>query len=228
MKKALSLICIMALMACNLKLFTSINVSDILSEEHKVVMADLKVNVTSCDEESIKEIQTELSKRNITANYNKCTQDESWNDYANFSMPLAIVKDNNKPVQTQSDIYFHYTSGKFLLRTSGRLEALLKSDSDFDSKINISSIEFALVNDTSDTIKIKPTLVFVDEKPILSDIVTVSPYQKINIKLSNVASKLLEKSNVIYPVFDFVNDTAQSNQSETQNSDRIGKVVELN
>ena len=47
----------MALMACNLKLFTSINVSDILSEEHKVVMADLKVNdIALCRYQSIQKI----------------------------------------------------------------------------------------------------------------------------------------------------------------------------
>ena len=212
MKKTFSLICIMALMACNLKLFTSINVSDILSDEHKVVMADLKVNVTSCEDRNIQEIQAELSKRNITAHYNKCTQDASWNNYANFSIPLAIIKDNGKTVQTSSDIYFHYTANKLLLRTSERLEALLKANSDFDTDVKISSVEFALVNDTNEVFKIRPTLVFVDEKPILSDVVTISPYQKINIKLSNVANKLLERSNMIYPVFDVISSTTQSAQ----------------
>ena len=229
MKKVFSIICILALVACNLKLFTSINISDILSDEHKVVMADLKVYVTSCDENNIQEIQTELSKRNITAHYNKCTQDDAWNDYANFSFPLTIVKDNNnKPVQTSSDIYFYYSSGKFLLKTSSRLEALLKSDSDFASKIKISSIEFALVNDTNETVKIKPIMVFVDEKPILSDVIAISPYQKINIKLSNVANNLLEKSNIVYPVFEFASDIQQPMQTQPQHSNRIGTVVELN
>ena len=71
-------------------------------------------------------------------------------------------------------------------------------------------------------------MVFVDEKPILSDVIAISPYQKINIKLSNVANKLLEKSNIVYPVFEFASDIQQPMQTQPQHSNRIGTVVELN
>ena len=205
MKKFLAVICLLMLVACNIKLFSSINISDILSSDNKVAMVDLNVNVSSCNENDIKKIETALNKRDIVAHYNKCTH-ETWNDYATFSMPLSIIKGNDSSTKPLGDIYLSYFSGKLALVTSDRIETVLKSDSEFSSNFKITSIELALVNDTNETIKIKPAMVFVDEKPILADIVNISPYNKVIIKLSDVANKLLERSNMVYPVLEFVND----------------------
>lgn len=227
MKKIFLAVCLIILTACDIKLFSNVNISDIFSSDHKVTMADLKVYVTSCNEDEIKKIETELNKRNIIAHYNKCAQDDAWNDYANFSVPLAIVKNNNNPVKTASDIYFYYDSGKLYLKTSNHLEALLKQNLEFYSKVRIASIEFSLTNDIGEDIKIKPTELFVDEKPILAEIITVSPYQKINIKLSNVANKLLERSNVTYPLFEVIGHNAMNSTNDKEDN-RIGSVIELN
>ena len=225
MKKILPTMCmlILFLTACDLKLFSTVNLSDVFSSEHKTVMADVKVFVTSCNEDEINKIQAEFNKRNIVGHYNKCTRDSnSWNNYALFSIPLKIVKENGKPVKNLSDMYIKYSDNKFLLRTSERLNTLLKSDSEFSRKIDISSVEFALVNDTDEDITIRPFLVFVDEKPILSEDIKIAPYQKMHIKLSDVANKLLNNSNVEYQVFEFIDTSAQTNIS------KIGTVVELN
>jgi len=225
MKKILSIACILVLFiltACDLKLFSTINLSDIFSSEHKTVMADVKVYVTSCSEDEINKIQAEFNKRNIVGHYNKCTRDNnSWNNYALFSIPLKIVKNNNQPVKNLSDIYIQYSDNKFLLRTSERLENLLKSDSEFSRKIHISAVEFALVNDTDYDVTIKPFLVFVDEKAVLSKEIKIAPYQKTHIKLSDVANKLLNNSNVEYQVFEFINTSSQLDS-------RLGTVIELN
>ena len=200
MKKILSVLTVFALIACTLKINTLINFSDLTSSATKNLIADLHISVTSCDEDSINEIKTELEKRNIRANFNKCSSDDLWNDYASFSMPVTLVKES---VDSEiSDIYFQYVNNNLYLKTSNKLESLLDKSSEFYSdKISISAIEFTLVNDTNNVVKKKPTLAFVDEKPVYEKNVEIAPFNKVVIQLPDVANKLLEISNSEYLIF---------------------------
>lgn len=202
MKKVLSVFVVFALVACTLKINTLINFSDLTSPTAKTLIADLHISVTSCDEDSIGEIKTELAKRKIKANFNKCTSDDLWNDYASFSMPVTLVKESIDVNTEISDIYFQYVNNNLYLKTSNKLESLLDKSSEFYSdKISISAIEFSLVNDTNNVVKIKPTLAFVDEKPVYEKNVEIAPFNKVVIQLPDVANKLLEISNSEYLIF---------------------------
>lgn len=224
MKKIFPSMCIAALIAlaaCDMKLFSTINLSDILSPDNKTITADLRVNVTSCTENDINKLQKELEKRNIVAHFNACEED-FLDDYASFSTPLKIIKGDTETMADMGDIYLRYDGNSLMLQTSERLKSLLKSDTGVGGEVKISSIEFALINDTQNTISIKPFLVFANNKAVLSDIIEMVPYQKVHIKLSDVASQLLNESNAKYQVFEIINDNPESNNQRQE------AVIELN
>lgn len=205
MKKIFGFIAVVLLFACTVKLSAVLNVSDILSAENKAIMVDLRVYVMSCSENNINEIKAEFEKRKIAANYNKCSSDDGFNDYASFSLPIAIIKDFTKPIPVENGIYFFVDDedNVLYLRTSSDFASMLTTGSEFDSKLNISSIDFSLTNDTMSEFEIIPYLLFVDEKPILDTRVTVPSFSKVLITLPDVATKLLEQSSAEYPVFHF-------------------------
>lgn len=204
MKKFIGIVAtIIALAACTVKLSAILNVSDILSDQNKALMVDVRVIVMSCDEDSIAEIQTAFEKRKISARFNKCGSIDGFNDYANFSLPIAIVKDLSKPIPVENGIYFYVADDTLSLRTSDNFASLLVSDSVFDERINISSIEFSLTNDGMSDFVINPLLVFVDESPVFNTEITIPSFSKVLIKLPDVANKLLEKSNAEFPIFRF-------------------------
>ncbi len=208
MKKIIGIcFAIVALVACTVKLSTVLNVSDILSDQNKALMVDVRVVVMSCADENIEKIKREFEKRKITARYNKCGSGDMFNEYADFSLPIAIVKDLSKPVPVENGIYFYVADDTLSLRTSDNFASLLVSDSDLMSdKINISSIEFSLTNDGMSDFVINPLLVFVDESPVFNTEITIPSFSKVLIKLPDVANKLLEKSNAEYPLFRFVHN----------------------
>ena len=127
-----------------------------------------------------------------------------FNEYAGFSLPIAIVHDLSKPIPVENGIYFYVADDTLSLRTSDNFASMLTSDSDFDDGIEISSIEFSLTNDGMSDFVIKPWLVFVDERPVFDSEITIPSFSKVSIKLPDVANKLLEKSNAEYPIFRFV------------------------
>lgn len=63
---------VLALVVCTVKLSAILNVSDILSDQNKALMVDVRILVMNCDENSIAEIQTAFEKRKISAQFNKC------------------------------------------------------------------------------------------------------------------------------------------------------------
>lgn len=204
MKKILAGLCVFSVIACAVKLSATINFSDLISETNKTIVADLRVAVPSCSDEDIQTIQMEFSKRNIRANYNKCSTDELWNNYAFFSFPITIVKQS---LNADSDIYLQYINNGLYVRTSDKLSDVIDTSNDiFVEKINITSIEFYLVNDTNDSIKIKPNLAFVDDVPTYNKVISINPYDRILIKLPDVANKMLEKSNAEYLIFEVINE----------------------
>lgn len=205
MKKIIGVfIAVFALVACTVKLSAILNVSDILSDQNKALMVDVRVYVMSCDEDSIAEIQTAFEKRKIAAHFNKCGSTDGFNDYANFSLPIAIVHDLSKPIPVENGIYFYVADDTLSLRTSDSFASMLVSDSVFDERIEISSIEFSLTNDGMTDFVIRPGLAFVNESPVFNTEITIPSFSKVLIKLPDVANKLLEKSNAEYPVFTFV------------------------
>lgn len=205
MKKFIGILfAFVALVACTVKLSAILNVSDILSDQNKALMVDVRILVMNCDENSIAEIQTAFEKRKISARFNKCGSEDMFNEYAGFSLPIAIVHDLSKPIPVENGIYFYVADDTLSLRTSDNFASMLASDSDFDDGIEISSIEFSLTNDGMSDFVIKPWLVFVDERPVFDSEITVPSFSKVSIKLPDVANKLLEKSNAEYPIFRFV------------------------
>ena len=205
MKKIIGvLVAVFVLVACTVKLNAILNVSDILSDQNKALMVDVRVLVMSCDEDTIDEIKTAFEKRKIAARFNKCGSEDAFNDYANFSLPIAIVKDLSKPIPVENGIYFYVADDTLSLRTSADFASMLVSDSDFDDGIKISAIEFSLTNDGMSDFVIHPWLVFADEAPVFDSDITVPSFSKVAIKLPDVANKLLEKSNATYPVFRFI------------------------
>lgn len=199
MKKSFLLMVGLLLVACTIKLSTTINFSDLTSDTNKTIIADLRISVPSCSDQNIQDIQTEFSKRNIRANYNKCSSDDMWNDYASFSVPISIAKADGTP---DSDIYFQYINNGLYIKTSAKLASVLDTRNDmFVDKINISSIEFYLVNDTSDSIRIKPGLAFVNERPVYNQTLDIKSFDRVLIKLPDVTNKLLEQSSTEYLIF---------------------------
>ena len=205
MKKFIGILfAFVALVACTVKLSAILNVSDIISDQNMALMVDVRFLVMNCDEDSIAEIQTAFEKRKISARFNKCGSEDMFNEYAGFSLPIAIVHDLSKPIPVENGIYFYVADDTLSLRTSDNFASMLASDSDFDDGIEISSIEFSLTNDGMSDFVIKPWLVFVDERPVFDSEITVPSFSKVSIKLPDVANKLLEKSNAEYPIFSFV------------------------
>ncbi|MBQ7055828.1 MAG: hypothetical protein IJN91_02760 [Alphaproteobacteria bacterium] len=204
MKKFFAGLCILSVIACAVKLSATINFSDLISETNKTIVADLRVAVPSCSEDDIQTIQMEFATRNIRANYNKCSTDDMWNSYANFSLPITIVKQS---LNADSDIFLQFINNGLYVRTSDKLSVVTDTSNDiFVEKINITSIEFYLVNDTNDSVKIKTGLAFVDDEPVYNKIISVNPYDRILIKLPDVANKLLEKSNAEYLIFEVITE----------------------
>ena len=192
------------LVACTVKLSAILNVSDILSDQNKALIVDVRVYVMSCSEDNINDIKAEFEKRKIAARYNKCGSTDGFNDFASFSLPIAIVKDLSKPIPVENGIFFYVDDDILSLRTSDNFASMLNSGSDFMSdKINISSIEFSLTNDGMTDFVITPMLLFVDEAPVYDSKITIPSFSKVLIKLPDVANKLLEKSNAEYPLFRF-------------------------
>ena len=204
MKKFIIALTTILLVACTVKMSTTINSSDILSNNNKALMVDLQVYVMSCSEDNIENIKREFEKRKITARYNSCGSKNGFDDYASFSLPIALVTNPEAPVPVENGIYFFVSNDTLSLRTSKNFASMLDATSDFGSeKVNISSISFSLVNDGGSDFKITPTIAFVDEKPVFMTEINVPVFSKVLIQLPDVANKLLEQSDAAFPIFTF-------------------------
>lgn len=189
---------LIVLCACDIKISSTINISDLLSKTNKVVLSDLMVDVPSCSEDSLQKVISEVNSKNISAKYNKCHNDGP-NSYAIFSIPLMIVKDVNE-AQNKGDIYLSVNGNKVYVHSSDRISLLLKSD---DGKLKVKEISFNMVNDTEQTVKLKVEYVFMDSKPILSETINLEQYSKTNIQLSDVASRQIETPNTSFQIMEF-------------------------
>lgn len=196
---AMVLFFVLFIVACDLKIRSTINLSDVFSKTNKVVMSDLLINTSSCSEEDVQKAVRHLEKNDIKAKYKSC-KSEDMDSYAIFAMPLVIVKnDNDAP--NKGDFYLSLKDDKLYIHTSGRIGHLLSTS---DGSLDIGEIDFELVNDTDENIKAGVQSVFLDGQPVLSKVADIAPYESITIRLSDVTRKILERPNVALPIVKFV------------------------
>ena len=235
-KNVIFLATILAIVGCKLQMISNINWSDIISPTNKVVMATLNVEVMTCDDDDVNHVRQEFEKRGIQARYNRCLKD-GMDDYAQFSMPINMIKENTQAPDKVSDIAFYISQDIFFLKTSSRFKTLLvpQSNQSSSQELKITKIEFELTNDTEQPAHIQPYMAFVDGQAVMQDIVEIQPYNKIFITLSDVANSLIKRSDFAYPVFKIWQQEQQStNQvvtpqpSNPSSDSRTGTVIELN
>ncbi len=182
--------------SCNVEIKSDMKFSQIFATENKVVMADLSVG-THCDESTNAKVIQTFAKRGITARYNKCGY-----YYSTFSVPIQIVKGNEKPEDKYATLYFRYKNNQLTIETSSDYSSFIRQG---DNDITFRNLEFEFMNDTQDTIHIKPSMSFVNDKAVENEIIEVVPFAKITIKLPDVSHQILKRSNLVYPVFQIIN-----------------------
>lgn len=206
--KITSIICLFALsalLAACVKLHTSINVSDLLSDEDVVLTVDLGIRDDDCPSENI---ESSLAKKGITAKFHKCEEDSRWlvmglapATFAMFTLPTALVKNDNQPNSELGHIYFRYKDNKLFIETSDNISSKFNKDQD------LQDVSFDLVNDTDQKVTISSSMIYVNNKATLNESVTIEPFDSVKITISNVASKLLEQNNQQYQVFSISTDS---------------------
>ena len=199
--RCLCLIPLMFLCSCSFYVSSKINMSDLSASENKVVAANVKTHLlTSCTDAYINEITQKFKSVGIDARFTECTKNYAYgDDYANFSVPVEIVKDNKRPKKATKVFYFQYVNNLFLIRTAKSFDFIHERDN-----ISFNEVSFLFKNDTSKSVKVIPYMLFVGENPVKADILTIQPNDQIEFELSDVGRKLLEKSNAKYPVFQIV------------------------
>lgn len=206
--KITSIICLFALsallVAC-VKLHTSINVSDLLSDEDIVLTVDLGIRDDNCPSDSIK---SSLEEKGVPAQFHKCEEDGRFlvmgmfpAKFAMFTLPTALVKNNNQPNSELGHIYFRYKNNKLFIETSNNIASKFNKDQD------LQDVSFDLVNDTDQKVTISSSMIYVNNKATLNESVTIEPFDSVKITISNVASKLLEQNNQQYQVFSISTDS---------------------
>lgn len=199
--KYLILISLIFLGSCSFYVSSKIKMSDLASPENKVVGANAKIYlIGSCNSSYINEITRKFKSVGIDARFSQCTNklDET-DDYANFSVPVEIVKNNSTPQNATKLFYFQYINDVFFIRTAKTFDFVHEKD-----KILFSEISFSFVNDTTDNVKIIPYMLFVSKQPVKANILTVKPDKQVDLELSDVGRRLLEQSDIKYPVFQIV------------------------
>ena len=187
------------LAACDIKIRSTVNLSDIFSKTSTVAMSDLLINVSSCSESDIQQAIGRVAKNDMKAKYKSC-KNEDMDSYAVFSMPLVIVKNDNEE-QNKGDFYLSTKDDKLYIHTSGRMSDLLATG---DGTLDIGEVSFELVNDTQENVKINVQSVFIDGQAVLARTMDIAPYESVGIRLSDVTRKILERPNVALPIVKFV------------------------
>lgn len=193
------LIAISAILVSCVKIHTSINVSDLLSNEDVILTVDLGIRDDDCPSDNIK---SSLEEKGINAQFHKCQEDErrlvmglAPARFAMFTLPTALVKNQNQPNPELGHIYFRYKDNKLYIETSDNISSKFNKDQ------NLQDVSFDLVNDTDQKVTISSSMIYVDNKAIFNENVTIEPFGSIEITLSDVANKFLEQDNKQYRIF---------------------------
>lgn len=206
--KIISIICLFALsalLAACVKIHTSINVSDLLSDEDVVLTVDLGIRDDNCPSDSIK---SSLKEKGVPAQFHKCEEDGRFlvmgmfpAKFAMFTLPTALVKNDNQPNSELGHIYFRYKDNKLFIETSDNIASKFNKDQD------LQDVSFDLVNDTDQKVTISSSMIYVNNKATLNESVTIEPFDSVKITISDVAGKLLEQNNQQYQVFSISTDS---------------------
>lgn len=192
--------------SCDVKIKSDMKFSSIFSTNKKIVMTDLSVG-THCDKSYNDKVVQTFEKRGINARYVECLWDTmNGYYYSKFSVPIQIVKDDEKPDDKYATLYFRYKNNQLNIETSPDYADFIKQGG---NDIKFRNLEFEFVNDIQNTIYIQPSMSFVNDKPVANETIEVEPFAKITIKLPDVSHQILKRSNLVYPVFTIVSDENQ-------------------
>ena len=192
--------------SCDVKIKSNVKFSQILAADNKIVVTDLSVG-THCDKSYNEKVVQAFENRGITARFTECLWDiMNGYYYSKFSVPIQIVKGDEKPEDKYATLYLRYKNNQLTLETSSDYAKFIKQGS---NDIKFRSIEFEFVNDTQNAIHIKPSMSFVNDEPMDNEIIEVAPFAKITIKLPDVSHQILKRSDLVYPVFQIINPTVK-------------------
>ena len=178
------------LCACELKVSTNVNVSDLLAGNDKIFLSELKAEVSSCTDdvdesepsEDVFKIQRLISKNITGSQYTGCTNDFP-NSFAEFSVPASFSAFDS-PRKT-GEVYRLLRKG-----TTFYFDFSPQIIRDLEKKNHISltlASTIVVTNDTNKTIKYKTMAAFVNDTPVISETLTLAPFKKAIIRPSDVS-----------------------------------------
>jgi hypothetical protein len=202
-KSMLILVSCLFIASCDVKIKSDMKFSSIFSTSKKIVMTDLSVG-NYCSEDSNAKVTKTFEKRNISARFTECLWDTmNGYYYSKFSVPIQIVKGDEKPDDKYATLYFRYKNNQLSIETSPDYAEFIKQGG---NDIKFRNLEFEFVNDTQKTLYIQPSMSFVNDKPVANETIEVEPFAKITIKLPDVSHQILKRSNLVYPMFQVTSD----------------------
>ena len=178
------------LCACDLKVRTNVNVSDLLAGNDKIFLSELKSEVSSCTDpvdeseasEDVFKIQRIVSKNIANSQYTGCTRDFP-HSFAVFSVPASFGEFGSP--RNSGEVYRLLRKG-----TTFYFDFSPQIIRDLEKKNHISltlASTIVVANDTNKTIKYKVMAAFVNDTPVISETLTLAPLQKAIIRPSDVS-----------------------------------------
>lgn len=179
------------LCACDLKVKTTVNASDLLSQNNKTFVAEMKAEVSSCmdpDDESepsedVYKIQRTVAKNIAGAQYMGCKDEDFTDSFAVFSVPVSFGE-YDAPRQNGEVSRLLRKGNKFYFDFSKEIIRSLEQKNSIDLTL---SATIVVVNDTNETINYKTAATFVNGKPVIAGKLSLAPMQKAAIRASDVS-----------------------------------------
>ncbi len=178
------------LCACDLKMETTAKISDLLSQDSKTLLAEMKAQVSSCTDptdpseasEDTYKVQRMVAKSITGAQYLGC-KNENFNFFTIFSVPVALSEYGS--LRKEGEVFRLLRKGNtFYFDFSREVIRSLEQK----SIINLTlSATIVAVNDTTETINYKTLAAFVNGEPVISGNLSLAPMQKAAIRASDVS-----------------------------------------
>ena len=179
------------LCACDLKMETTAKISDLLSQDSKTLLAEMKAQVSSCTDptdpseasEDTYKVQRMVAKSVAGAQYLGCKNEDFTNSFAVFSVPVTL-SEYGRP-RKEGEVFRLLRKGNtFYFDFSREVIRSLEQK----SVINLTlSATIVAVNDTTETINYKTLATFVNGEPVISGNLSLAPMQKAAIRASDVS-----------------------------------------